>query len=46
MAIPIEDAAVGIDEIITAVGVVEAEAGNANAVFVNPLDLTALRLVK
>lgn len=46
LAIPPGAGPVGIDEIITAVGTVEAVGTIANAVFLNPADLTALRLLK
>jgi HK97 family phage major capsid protein len=44
--LPTAITAITIDAIITAVGVVEAVGAIANAIFINPTDLTALRLVK
>lgn len=45
-AIPAQTGGVNIDNVIRAVGTVESFGAIANAIFVNPTDLTTLRLVK
>lgn len=45
-AIPAQTGGVSIDNIIKAVGTVASNGAVANAVFINPADLTTLRLVK
>ena len=45
-ALPTAISAITIDALIMAVGAVEAVGAVANAIFLNPTDLTALRLVK
>lgn len=46
MALPAQTGGVTIDNIIRAVGMIAAAGGVATVVYINPTDLTALRLVK